>query len=572
MFEDDGLFIAAAVFAGVGHPPGYPLFVSLGWLASHLPFGSMAFRIHALSGLMGALTVTVIAWLVLRRSGNRAAAYLAAAVLAVSDHFWSQSIIADVYTTNTALLLLALVTVQEAVTRSDRRYWLATAILCGLGIANHWPLFILSSPALLIWALAARADFWRRALYLLALALAVAALFYAWMVWRSYHSVVNFSGAIESWQQFVSFVRRDAYTRIDNSATAGLMDKLLFVRYAGSQLLLQFGVLGGVLALFGVVQAYQNGWRLSLVAQAATLLQSTLVLIALLGFDYEFIKIAIFRTYLLPAYCIVALWLGYGIDALGKAVAAWRWASSSAYLGCALLTLAWGGINSRFNYRPHDTFAAEQAQAMLALTEPDAILIAKGDPYFFPLLYLCLVADQRPDVRLLHSENYFLRDRISNNSLTPEQRITAWVAFHHRNKRPTYFTPSVHNIQSAYVHYGFVKKINKQADNATGVMINPSDSAKAYFKKLIMMPEPHGSWAYIQRKQMMDGYAEYLALVQLIDNPSLNAYAADALALAENNPLTLRLMAQALRAYGDERHVPVAERYLNKAVQLETAR
>ena len=71
MLEDDGLFITNATFAGVAHPPGYPLFIILGWLASLVPFGSVAWRVHALSGLMGALTCACVAYLVLRRTGNR---------------------------------------------------------------------------------------------------------------------------------------------------------------------------------------------------------------------------------------------------------------------------------------------------------------------------------------------------------------------------------------------------------------------------------------------------------------------------------------------------------------------
>ena len=108
MLEDDGLFITTAAYAGVAHPPGYPLYVVLGWLSSLLPFGSVAWRVHSLSGAMGALTCASIAWIVLRRTGNRPAALLAGAALAVSADFWSQAIIADVYTTNTAVVFLTL--------------------------------------------------------------------------------------------------------------------------------------------------------------------------------------------------------------------------------------------------------------------------------------------------------------------------------------------------------------------------------------------------------------------------------------------------------------------------------
>ena len=49
--EDDGLFVLSSYFLGVEHPPGYPLFTLVGYLFSHLPFGSVAYRVHLASAL-----------------------------------------------------------------------------------------------------------------------------------------------------------------------------------------------------------------------------------------------------------------------------------------------------------------------------------------------------------------------------------------------------------------------------------------------------------------------------------------------------------------------------------------
>jgi len=53
VLEDDGIFILAAYFNGIAHPPGYPLYTLLGHLATYLPFGSVAFRVHLLSAFFG---------------------------------------------------------------------------------------------------------------------------------------------------------------------------------------------------------------------------------------------------------------------------------------------------------------------------------------------------------------------------------------------------------------------------------------------------------------------------------------------------------------------------------------
>ena len=64
--EDDGLFILSSYFLGIEHPPGYPLFTILGKLFTLLPFGSVAYRVHLLSALFGALTCAAL-WMCVRQ-------------------------------------------------------------------------------------------------------------------------------------------------------------------------------------------------------------------------------------------------------------------------------------------------------------------------------------------------------------------------------------------------------------------------------------------------------------------------------------------------------------------------
>ena len=110
--EDDALFVLSSYFLGIEHPPGYPLFTLIGHLFTFLPLGSVAYRVHLVSAVFGALTCAAL-WLCARTLGQgRLAAYVAAFALAVSPVYWSQSLIADVYSFNTffflSLLLIAL--------------------------------------------------------------------------------------------------------------------------------------------------------------------------------------------------------------------------------------------------------------------------------------------------------------------------------------------------------------------------------------------------------------------------------------------------------------------------------
>src|SRR5205814_1016497 len=232
--EDDGLFILSSYFLGVEHPPGYPLFTLLGHLFTYLPFGSVAYRVHLASALFGALTGAA-AWLCARALiDGRLPAYLAALGLGVSPVFWSQAIIAEVYTLNT-FFFLSLVfmglqacppSLQGATSTQYSRLLPWMALVFGLSLSNHYPLMLLVAPAfvILLWPL-------RRELlsrfgvlsWLVILGLAP----YAWMVRRSWQALpVSFDGPLETIQEIWFFVSRAGYAGIDHSVSAGWLDRV----------------------------------------------------------------------------------------------------------------------------------------------------------------------------------------------------------------------------------------------------------------------------------------------------------------------------------------------------------
>ena len=570
MLEDDGLFITIATFASVGHPPGYPLYILLGHLASLLPLGSVAWRVHTLSGLMGALTCACIAYLVLRRTGNRPAAYLAGAALAVSEHFWSQAIIADVYTTNTAVVFLTLALVQEAAANRSTRLWIGAAAVYSLGLANHYPLLILSSPLFLAYAIGARKDFYRNVSYLLPIALLPAAVLYGWMVWRSVQPLpVNFLGPIQSWGAFLTFIDRSIYGHIDQNVNAGLFDKLLYAKYFATQALLQFSIAGGIVALWGAFSQYRTGWRIGLLCETLAFAASSFLLIAMLGFNYEPLRIYTFRPYPLVAYCIFALWMGYGMRALMQGVRAWRESMLPAiYAACALVVAALGVYNGKRNYRPHDRFAEEQAQAMLDIAEKDTAFVLYADPYVGPISYLHYVEGQRPNLRLLEYHGLVFSDRIVHPLTTTKQKTAAWADFLRNADQPVYslwFGPAF--SATGLAHLGFFVEVNKSV-GAGRIQLKGNDKAKAYFEKLIAMPVPKDLPNAVHRNEMLRGYGEYLGLAQVDERSSMIDYIADVLPLAKSNYWSLMGMAKALASQGGDRPLELAETYLQKAVQL----
>ena len=570
MFEDDGIFVSAAYFAGTAHPPGYPLYVLLGWLISHVPFGSIAWRVHLLSGLMAALTCGCIAWLIMRRTANRPAALLAGAGLAVSEHFWSQAIIADVYTTNTALLFATLVLVQEAVAKKSTAYWIVAAVLYGLGLANHWPLLILGSFLFLEYAIAAGSHFYKRLLYLPLIALGTASILYGWMVWRSYQgTAINFSGPIESLSELWSIISRKTYAHIDSSINATYLDKLSYLQHFAVDCFHQLSILGALIATWGLFLRYSNRWGFGCASEVLAFLSSSVLLIGLLGFEYQYYFIAIFRTYPLVAYCILAMWFGYGLaDLQQRCQHRWRRLSVIPSVVAALSLVAVLIFNLKSNDRVDEVFAAKRAQTLLDMIEPNGVLIISGDTYVSPLAYVHFVLGWRDDITVYETQGLLFGNRHINPQYDNHSKERYWIDFFQQTEKLLYFLPGTGPKGLGRVsHLGFLEKLDPNAPTGPRLLLT-NDTARDYFKVLVTLPRSHDRWVNIGRNELLQNYGHYLALASLIEGDNKQQwqdYIAEAQVLAENNYWALSGMLRVLLRHGDnERNA----HYVRKMKQL----
>jgi hypothetical protein len=154
--EDSGDLLVASATLGIPHPTGYPLYVVLGRVASLVPIGSLAYRINLVSAIAGAAGTYFLARWILelapRAFGPLAAVFgaLAGSLLyAFSRGAWSQSVLAEVYTLNIAILGATLWSLARADRGGGLRWLYLSAYLFGLGLTNHL-LILAAAPALLI--------------------------------------------------------------------------------------------------------------------------------------------------------------------------------------------------------------------------------------------------------------------------------------------------------------------------------------------------------------------------------------------------------------------------------------
>ena len=121
VLEDDGLFLMVAKHLGIAHPPGYPLFTGIAHLFLQFPLGTDAFRGHITSAFLGALACGVLFGCARLLGASVWAALAGAWAFGASEHFWSQAIIAEVYTLNALLFFAVYLLILKALQAPDSR-------------------------------------------------------------------------------------------------------------------------------------------------------------------------------------------------------------------------------------------------------------------------------------------------------------------------------------------------------------------------------------------------------------------------------------------------------------------
>ena len=198
---DSGEFIVAAQHFGVPHPTGYPLWTILAWLFQLLPLGNAAWEVNLFSGLCGALAVGVVTllassmlrWMMPWWSGEERTAKVVPLVVgaiavsfgllfAFSFSFWTQAVIAEVYTLHGLLVGLFVLSLYWWVRRPEQdRPILATFFTFSLCMSNHHLTLALAPLPFLVPLLLRRSVFWE----VLVASLVSASLVYLGFAWLS---------------------------------------------------------------------------------------------------------------------------------------------------------------------------------------------------------------------------------------------------------------------------------------------------------------------------------------------------------------------------------------------------
>lgn len=318
---DAGEFQFVPWLPGIAHPPGYPLYTLIGWGWSHsFPFGEVAWRMNLLSALLGGAAVGMVyavAKAILSRvmaetpmAAQRVVAVITAATFAVTPTFWSQAIIAEVYSLHSLLvasiLWLAL--------RLQSEGWAggALAVTIGLGLTHHVTTILLV-PAVAVYLLS-RVDrplrFEARAIlkYGLLAAAPLALYLYIPLIapYTPYASLsLSETQTLTLYDHSLSgFLRHITATTFADALQPAAVGSERFLM-VGQLLLRQVGWVGLILAAAGLIVLWQRRqWQL--------LGLTGLVFLAVLFFNLIYFIGDVFVLFI-PAWLVICLWLGIGI-------------------------------------------------------------------------------------------------------------------------------------------------------------------------------------------------------------------------------------------------------------------
>jgi tetratricopeptide (TPR) repeat protein len=439
---DSGELIVAARGLGVAHPPGFPLYVLLAHIATLLPLGNIAVRVHLASAFFAALACAFMTLLVAEAlrldwqfqpkakpdkearkkktspspvdsgadlSENSrlllilAQACLAGLLFAFSRTLWAYATIAEVYTLNTLLIVIimflmiswrrgALEAQGQRQPVSDRPLYLA-ALVFGLAFGVHHVTVALLLPALATMVLLTEGiKFFtsKRLLYAALLAFAGLTIYIYLPVAASRSPLMNW-GDPRTFEKFWWHITGRQYQvffdfsllRITEFFRLGLRE----FGFPWMPLTLAFAVGGLVHLLLRNITMFLF---LGLVIAAD--------MIYCLGYEIDEDKDA----YYLPAFVALTIAAGFGMHWLTKFLLASKLRDVLKPIGASLLLLILPLLaltgNFAFNNRSKYFIAQDYVTNMLNTIEPNGMLLTNDWQVYSPMLYVREIEHRRKDV------------------------------------------------------------------------------------------------------------------------------------------------------------------------------
>jgi hypothetical protein len=423
MWYDMGELTTASYVLGIAHNTGYPLYILLGKLFTFIPVGDIAYRVNLMSAVFAALTVSVVFVIIHDLTKSALASFFGALTLAFSSTLWSTATWAESYSLNA--FFTAFITLLLLRWRENRRAWqlYVASLLFGLSLGNH-RLILLLVPGILLLLWAGRHSLKIGRCLRCGGLLMLGASVYLYLPLRgSQEPPLNWAQPGNLHTYLSMFLTGSSQSEYWNFAFFDQFDVLSTFPLA------EFTAFGMALAALGLAYVWRRQRLFAIYG---------LSLSALVGFVALTYNIHNIYNYFIPAYVMLAVWIGCSAKALFSFalhlldVRRPQWAESGQYLFSPvmallllLLPLSLFARNLPRLDRSDDYSARDFAQTTLTNVKPHATVITDSWAAS-PLWYVQLVEGYRKDVL------------VSPLISVPGEDVNAFIADQFADGRPVY--------------------------------------------------------------------------------------------------------------------------------------
>jgi len=293
---------------GTPHEPGSPTYVMLNYLFVNIfPIGATAFKANLFSAITSLLCLWVLSRSLILLGVRPFTAACTVAVLGFTYTFWSQSVVAEVYSLNVLFIAITLYYFIRWHLFGEYRHFIFACAFYSFSFGDHL-IVVTLLPAIVFFVLATHRDFFTkpRIIVHVTILILLGALQYGYLFWRTYaHDTTYLEIAVTNLKDLWYCASGGQFQDklIDNGLNQAfyirmpIMLRLAWLEYS---VLLPFTILG-----FFVIR--DTSLRVFLILCAA----GTFVFTCIYGIPDIYV-------YMIPVYYILALTLGIGLEWLAS--------------------------------------------------------------------------------------------------------------------------------------------------------------------------------------------------------------------------------------------------------------
>ena len=423
---DSGEFQTLAYQLANTHPTGYSTYLLLARLFILLPIKDVAYRVNLFSAVLGALAVAGI-YLIGRLIANQSIPPLLGSLsLAVSTTFWSQAIIAEVYTAGALFLVIILLGVLVWDKTGNSTALFIATMAGGMSLGIHFSAALFGLPVAVFLALNWRKwkEFWKPAGSGMLTGLVV--YFFGFLIVNRSNSPLDYFNTIVK-----PSVSAWGLTPVDTASPLGRLwfslsgiqfhafmfaDPLKIMpsnfRAFWAAIGHEFAMVTLLLSLVGVAFLFVREYKV------AILLVGSLVYYGLILFNYTVLDLYVFY---IPLYILLALLAGVGLAALVKFISRYIKAQHSVLVGIptllviaiAVWPVAMPSIKEVVDGRPPFTIKGDPGSSdfermhpalnsIVEAIDPGAIVFTNWD-MVYPYYYVAYFEEGRTDLTFIET-------------------------------------------------------------------------------------------------------------------------------------------------------------------------